>query len=357
MKKISFKKVKELSLGKLIALTFAIVFALTWFIKTATITSEGKFQVGDFNPLGLMDFFRIPFGTFVNFIHLGLLVVIVGGFYGILNETGVYSKIVKKVEASLSKQFLIFTMLLFILLSSLVGANLLLFVLVPFMATILFRIGYDKITVMAATIGSILVGNITATYSSYITTPVKWFLNLDIHNQILFKFVALVTMSLLFILFVTSRASKKKVSKKELDIPLYEDKVSTKKSALPLIIILVIGLLFSFVAMYDWLYTWDIKFFQELNETLRGITVFDYPIVSGLMGTSNILGSWTIYDLTILLAILSVLITWVYGIKAEVAFDKFLAGAKKMIKPAFFVIMSNLAFYVIQVTQGSSNIF
>lgn len=354
MKKFSLK-VKELSVGKLISIVFLIMFALTWVIKTATV-ADGKITVSGTSPLGLLDLVRIPFGTAVNFIHIGLLIVVIGGFYGILNETGVYSKIVKKSETLLSKNFLVISMIVLILLSSMMGVNFLLFALVPFIATVLFRLGYDKITVMAATIGSILVGNVGAVYSSYVNTPLKWFLQLDVNSQILFKVVALAAMSLLYIMYVVSKANKKKVSKKELEIPLYEEKVSTKKSIVPLVIILIIGILFSLVAMYDWLYTWDIAIFQEFHENLPTLTVFGYPLFSNLLGSGNFLGSWTIYDLTILLAIMSVLITWIYGIKTEVAINKFVDGAKKMVKPAFFVIMSNIVFYAISVTQASSNI-
>lgn len=355
MKKINFKKIKDLSVGKLIAIMFLIVFALTWVIKTATV-ADGKITVSGTSPLGLLDLIRIPFGTAVNFIHVGLLIVVIGGFYGILNETGVYSKIVKKLESTLSKKFLIVSMLVLILLSAMLGINFLLFALVPFIATILFRLGYDKVTVMAATIGSILIGNVGALYSSYINTPVKWFLQLDVHNQIIFKIVALAIMTLLYVVYVVSRADKKKVTKKELEIPLYEDKVSSKKSIVPLVVILIVGFLFSIMAMYDWFYTWDISIFKEFHETLPTITVFGYPLFSNLIGSVNFLGNWTIYDLTILLTFLSILITWIYGIKVNVAIEKFLDGAKKMVKPAFFVIMSNIIFYAISVTQSSSNI-
>lgn len=347
---------KKLGILKLLSIVFLVVVALTWFIKTGAVGTTG-FTLGDHAPLGFFDLIRIPLGTTLNFIHVGLLIITIGGFYGIVNETGVYTKIVKSVESKLGNKFLIISMITLMLLSALTGLSFLLVVLVPFLATILLKQGFDKITVMAATLGSILIGNIGALYSTNITTPVKYYFQFGVNSQIVAKLLMLVIAGGLYTFYVYKRSIKKKVAKKDLDIPLFEDKTSKTKSALPLVLVLVIGFIFMVVAMYDWLYTWDINFFKDLHETLPTLTVFNFPIVSNLIGNVNYLGGWSIYDLSIVLILLSGILTWVYGIKKEVAVEKFFDGVKKMIKPAIYVVLANIVFYAIQVTQGDANIF
>lgn len=359
MKKLNFKKVNisKFTNAHFIAFIFVITILLTWIVKVSGYEGS-KLVTYATKPLGLLDVFRIPLATLVNFIHLGLLVLVIGGFYAVINETGVYSKIVKFLTSKMEKTFLIFTIIILSLLSSFTGISLLIFVFVPLLATVLFKIGYDKKTVLAATIGSILIGSFGATYSTNIATPLRHFMQLDINEVIIPKIVIMIISILLFALFVVERSKKEdKKNIKDIEIKLFEEKKSSKKSAWPLVVVTILSIVFLFVAMYDWFYTFDIKFFQEIHESVMSFTFFDYPIAKNIIGTIGEIGTFTIYDLTVILLVTSLLISWIYNIKFSVAKEKFLAGAKEMAKPAMYAVMANIIYSTIQVTQGNSNIF
>ena len=127
---------KKKSLLKVLAIVFAVYVVLSWFIK-AGYFSEGKLVADSTTPMGLFDIFRFPVITLSSsvFIIYGLVIVLIGALYGVLNKTGAYSRLVERVvEKNKNKgnKFIIFTIILFALLSSLTGLSLPLFVLVPF---------------------------------------------------------------------------------------------------------------------------------------------------------------------------------------------------------------------------------
>ena len=103
---------KKYDLLKVLGITFAIIVLISWVIP-AGIYSDGSFTSLEMtNPIGLFDLVNIPLLIFNNFIEFGLLLLAIGGLYGVLNTTGVYSKLVETVTNKWkknSKKFLIVT--------------------------------------------------------------------------------------------------------------------------------------------------------------------------------------------------------------------------------------------------------
>ena len=129
---------------KTILTTLLIFVLLTWVIKTGSYTN-GKFTEGSLEPLGLFDLFYYPLQSFQTYVQYGIYLLVVGGFYGILKKTNVYDNIVASCAKEKNRtSFLVITVALFALLSSLVGIMMGLFVLVPFFKDVLEALGYDK---------------------------------------------------------------------------------------------------------------------------------------------------------------------------------------------------------------------
>ena len=90
---------------------------------------------------GLADIFINYFGIVLqNFCYIVLFILVVGGFYGLLNKTPSYKKlldsIVTKVKP-LGKKFIFVIIILFAVIASLTGMSLELIVFVPFVASII----------------------------------------------------------------------------------------------------------------------------------------------------------------------------------------------------------------------------
>ena len=353
---------KKYNLIKVLGITFFIAVLLTWIIPAGQF-SEGTFHSEGIAPLGVLDLFRTPLITFANFIQYGMAFLAIGGLYGVMNKTGVYSIIVDKIVKKFKEKkqlFLIFTIILFTLLSSLVGINMLLFVLVPFFATVLLLLGYSKITSLVTTVGSMLVGELGATYSSSVNTPLRYFFNISVHNEIITRIIFLIIIATLFVMFVLHSAKKEVTDdekKGKLDIPLYKKNVKKDRTPLPLIIVCAFALLLLLIGMFDWVYSFDINVFREMHQSIMEVNINGFPIISNLIGSVNSLGNWSIYDLTLILIMLSLVLAWLYSLNLKDTIDSFIDGAKEMLPVALYATLVNILFSAIYFGQSGGDIF
>lgn len=356
---------KKYNLLKAIGIVFLFVIVLTWFIPIGSY-SNGAFTLGDTAPVGIFDLSRIPLITIANLLQYGLIFTLIGGLYGVLNKTGVYSNLVEKIVSKLKgkeKIFLIFTICLMTILSSVVGLQYALFVIVPFLIAILMSLGFGKITSFASTIGAILVGNIGATYSTDISYYINNYLSLGVNNEILTKIIFLIIITFLFIMFIlkgtkikiNSKKNKKNENNME-SIPLYEVN-SKKKSTIPLIVIFMVCFVLLIVNMINWEGIFNITWFSEVYNQITSIKIGDYPIVSNILGTITSFGSWTGYDMCIFLIIMTIIIGWLYSLKFEEFMDGFINGVKEMLVPAFYAVIANIVFATLYRFQSSANIY
>ena len=81
-------KKKEYSLLKIVLIPLLIYLVLTWFIPAGSFSS-GEFVKGEVSSLGLYGLFNAPVYSFAIFAQYIILILCVGGFYGVLNKTGV----------------------------------------------------------------------------------------------------------------------------------------------------------------------------------------------------------------------------------------------------------------------------
>ena len=106
---------KKHGLFKILLLVLLVVIVLTYCIK-------GR---GDaISYLGLGDVFLNFLQSFYYFFDTILFILIVGGFYGVLNKTGAYKKLLDKIVTKFkpkSKEFVFAIIILFALITALTG--------------------------------------------------------------------------------------------------------------------------------------------------------------------------------------------------------------------------------------------
>ena len=220
---------------KVIGISFLIFVVLSWIIPVGTY-SNGELTTNGIDPVGLFDLFTMPVQAFASFAIYALMFMAIGGFYGVMEKTGALEKVTDKMTKAFKgkeRGFLILTVILFAVLSSLTGLVYPLFVLVPLFATVLFAMDYDKVTVVAATVGSLLVGTIASTFGFNISGYTNYFLYLDSTNEIVAKVILLVILIIaLIIVILTSSKRKMKKELKEAKVNKEEkevQKVEAKK--------------------------------------------------------------------------------------------------------------------------------
>lgn len=369
---------KKHSLLKAISICFLVLIVISWIIPISTYSS-GTFTQGETSPLGLIDVVRYPFITISTFIQYGLVFLAIGGFYGVLNKTGVYSKLLERVAHKFTgnkKVFLIVSIVMFALLASFTGLSLPLFILVPFMSAVILLLGYDKITAMISTVGAILVGLIGSTYGFNVSGYINNFLSLDANKDIFAKIILFVMVTVLLVFYVLHRVSKedgtqeikdskhdkkdkknsdkkaKEVKKDDVlvsskDIPFYEQKEEARKSVWPLAIVSILSIVLILACSFNWYYGLKVSFFQDIYTSLMELEIGGYPIFANLLGNLTQPGYWNTYELCVTLVFAGLLIGWIYSVKFVDIVEGFIDGAKKMISTAFIVILASVVFTVL----------
>lgn len=365
------EKSSKYGLLKVLGISFLVFAILSWIIPAGSYSSS-TYTASTTSPVGLYGLFVDPLYSFGIFVQYIVVFLAIGGLYGILNKTGVYSKLVDGISNKFKSKktlFLIITIIAFALLSSLVGSQIALFVFVPFVIAILMTLGYDKITSLAATVGSILVGIIGSTYGTAVVF--KSFFSMDSNNGILYKVVLFVIVVALYIFFILGKEKlnakkeiveevkpkkgKKKVEEalekvaekvKKVEIPLYDGNKEEKKNAVPLVIMFSLLAVIILMGMFNWYYTFEIELFDKIYESIMSVEVGGVAIFAKIFGELPQIGSFGNYDLAAVIIIATVLIGWVYGIKFNDFIDSYKDGAKKMLLPSIYVMFASIIFAV-----------
>ena len=367
---------KKNSLIKAMVGIFLVFVVLSWIIPAGAFSQAG-FAAEGTAPVGLIDLIRYPIITFTSSIFAlsSFVVLLVGGFYAVLNKTGVYGKLVESLKKKFKGKeftFVIISVSVFAILASLTGLTLPLFILVPFMVAVIMSLGYKKITAFMSTIGAILVGNMASTYGFNINGYLKYFLSVEMNTTILYRVILLVT-SIGILIFAIDKISAKDLTKKstrktakkaeskeeveEVVIPLYDGVVDKKKSFVPMIIVVIIMMLISFVSMYNWSNGLGVELFNNIYDSINNFEINGYPIFKNLIGSVDPFGYWSNYELSVLLIIATLLIGWIYNLKFSETLESFISGAKKMLKVAIYMILANVIFLIMNSDSYGYNIY
>ncbi|MDD3186883.1 MAG: hypothetical protein PHD02_00190 [Bacilli bacterium] len=340
---------KKYSLLMTIMIAFLLVVVLSWIIPGGAFSS-GVYAKGDVTPLGLGDLTKVPLWTFSTIFQFSLIFLVIGGFYGVLNKTGVYKELVEKTVKKFkknSKIFLIITVASLAIISSVMGGNTYLFILVPFLTTVLLKLGYGKKASILATVGSLFVGTIGATYAFDVNGYVNYYLGQEVNAFVWYKIILLVLSSALLIMFLIKWAPKEEKAKEE-EIPLLvEEKGKAKKSFVPLVVITVIGIIMALVGTFSWSDMYGTDLFTNLHSGITEFTIFGYPILANIMGTIYAIGNWSTQDVNVILIVCSLLIGWIYSIKFKDLLDSFLEGAKEMLPVFLYATLTNIVIVIL----------
>lgn len=347
-------KKKDYNLLKVIGIAFLLFVVLTWIIPVGSF-SGGSFVKGDITPVGLYGIFTSIVYSFAVFAQYFVLILCVGGFYGVLNKTSVYQKIIDFFDSKSKKGFLIATVIIFGLIASVFGEIMMLFVLLPFFMTILLKLGYDKLSSVAATVGAYLVGTVASISGNM--AIYKSYFNLQPKSFVIFNIIMFIVMEFLLCMYIISKnknnCKSENISSKE--ILLYDECKGSSKNVIPMIIILSLVVLLLVLGLYNWYYSFNVSFFTELHSKLMDIKLFGTDIVGKIFGSLSEIGYLSNYDISAVLLVASVVIAWIYSIKFDEFVDSFKKGAKEMLLPGIYVILASTIFATI-VTGNGANI-
>ena len=359
------EKKKNYSLLKIVLIPLLVYLVLTWFIPTGSFSSA-EFSKGDVAPLGLYGIFNSLSYNFTVFAQNLILILCIGGFYGVLNKTATYQRIVEFLSKKNKTLLLVLSVLIFSILSSMFGQSLLafssysslfgetalVFLLLPFFVAVLVKAGYDRVSSMAATIGASLVGMVASIGGNL--AIYKNLFKMDSKLFIIYNIVVLAVLSFLLCMFIVIKDKKSKTKNEKAQLPLFESVKGNDKSCVPLAIVLIVSFLLIVIGSYNWYYSCGLNVFNEFHEKIIGIELFKTSIFTKVFGNFSALGYFTIYDVCAVLIISSIIISWLYNIKFNEYIEGFKNGAKEVLIPGIYVILACTVFS--QVVKSSSNI-
>jgi len=389
------------NLIKAVGITFIIFAILTWIIPTGTYVS-GELETNSIDPISFFDLAAIPLSTIITFITYGVVFAVIGGLYGVMEKTGALTTFVKKVRGWFNgkeKLFLVLTILHFVILSSVTGLVIPLFALVPLFAAIMFEMGYKKLTALISTVGALLVGSIGSTYGFNISGYTKNIFALDMNDEIIVKLILLALITIALIIFVVKTAKREEVKpeikaeKKEEAVKKVETKKETKSgstkkttakkpankksgnakkntkkkstaalavakegkkvkmgkrvSVLPLVIIFSLMLIVTMVGMYNWYYSFEITWFNEIYDDIMAVEIKEFPIFQHLLSGISQMGYWGNAEFAAIMVMAAGLIAWIYRLSLNEFVESFLKGVKAWLPTALYATIASVILCVL----------
>ena len=106
----------------------------------------------------------------------------------------------------------------------------------------------------------------------------------------------------------------------------------------------VAGFLLMFILLVLAFITWGeygfkINLWDDVTKAVMEFKIFKFPIFSKIYGTMNAFGDWTLVDLFLPIALLTLILAIIYKVRLDDIFDGFVNGVKKALAPAFIVIL------------------
>lgn len=346
---------KKHSLLKILGIILLLIVIVTYCVAGRS---------GEITYLGLGDVAVNYIQSFYYFFDTALFVMVVGGFYGILNKTGAYKKLLDNIVSKVKKHSKIFIfgiIVLFALVSSLTGISIPLFIFVPFVVSIILLLGYDKLVAMVSTIGSILVGFIggifvtfrdpNSYYSVYYTT-FEEFVGADKFSNWIFQLVLLILGVALLIFYVNrhiKNVEKKKVKydlSDNSDVLITEVKGNYKDiKTWPLIVIFALIAILLILGLLPFASLFNLSIFSDFHTWLTGLKIGEFAVFNSIISANfTAFGEWaslgTYTMAMIMLAIFAIIIKFIYHIKFNDLIDDFVSGVKKMVPIAALVTLA-----------------
>lgn len=346
---------KKHSLFKFMAILALVVLVLTYFIPA---------RAGEVSYLPFGDVVTNGIQAYYYFFDTLVFVLLVGAFYGVLNKTGAYKKlldgIVMKVKAN-SKKFIFATVIVFALISALTGISLPLIVFIPFVVSIILLLGYDKLVAISSTVVATLIGFIGGVFTTfrdpnnyygYSAATFEDLVGIDRFTNLLPQILLLVLGVVLLILFINKHI--KSVEDKKVKYELNNDDelliVEVKGNykgvkTWPLIVILSILLVLLILGLVPWNSLFKIEIFTKFHDWINGLAIKEFPIFGSIISSTfpafgewASLGSYMMIMVVLLIAI--IVIKFVYRVKFDDLINDMAEGAKKMLPTAALMMLA-----------------
>ena len=353
---------KKTGLFKIIMFILLGIVVATWIFSASYFNEGNLAELGMYN-VGLYDYFSLIFGSFQfeYFLQIFFLLLSIGALYGVLGKTGKYRAWIEKIANGFKGVEFIFLLIVAFLIttfSAVFDYGFVALVFFPLIISIILAMGYDRVTALVATIGAMLVGTIGNIIGYSTSGVISGLLGIDATSGFYYK-LALLVFSFVALILYLSKAKRLKNAKNEEKDMFIGEKISNKYSIIAIFV--VFGLIFvllilgfthwsdtfkvdSFTKLHENVTTWSPKlpYFHIASDKIEKGTQ-EVAIVSKVFGNVSAFGEWSFAEMGVICLIAAVVLGLIYRVKD--LFVTMADGAKKMLKPAFLVMMAYTVVY------------
>ena len=261
-----------------VAITILVVTLLTWILPITYY--QGELIAAERVQAGIVSVGTYGLFTFYNFIYVFIGLLLVGGLYGILNKVAAYRVLLDRIVKHVKNHkvlYLILTVLLLSIIVAFTGLTFEMLVFLPFIASVVLLLGYDKIVAAMVTVGSVSVGVIGSLFASPIVGKLNELLETTTYKDLIIpKAVILVVCAIILIVNIILRARKSIVKETVEESFLIPKKVTSKKVKVwPLATIAIVGIILMVLGAIDWQGAFGVVFFSDALTTVKA-----WPILS-----------------------------------------------------------------------------
>lgn len=351
------KKEKRYGILKGSLIFIIIGFLLSWIIPNGTLSSTGLVDAGMVR-LGIYDIGDLFYNAFAVATYKIIILLAIAALYGVMTKTQGYERIVTYLAKKFSKHKQIVVVAVSVVLAGLTSVltqTFVVLIFVPFIVSILNRMKLDKMTILATTIGSILVGIMGATYGTeglqmlnyyfgYTTTLPYTMPALAVRAGILV--IGLVLFNF-FTLTHMRKVAKNAESVDWFEVTVEEGKENKTKSVVPIIVVLAVLFVLVFLGFMDWGANFGIEIFDEFHSVITEDIKIEASVEGGddffflgdILGTdAPAFGLWNNLMIFGIVLIFTAIIGLCYRFKLDEFFDAIKEGVKKMFLPSLCII-------------------
>ncbi len=368
------KLFKEHDLVKIISIMLFLVIVLSWIIPTGSFSTGGSFVEGDMGRIGLAHIFYGFSYAMQNYtIQIGFLLM-VGIFYGVISKTEGYKELVHRIAKFGEKREIVVSLVvsfLVAILASTLNNTLVLIAFMPFLVTVLRKMGLSKISAFASTFGSILVGVLGATigtegldsfilYIGYGGSEVTLLTELGIRIGIFA--LAFILYSFFNVMYIKKTIGQKNQEEEKDDAFSVEDPKKKKGTKIwPTVLMLAIVFIFGILGFVYWnesqsgTTVFGLEIFDNFFEWLNGLEIGEVPVIQAIFGGGGslpymtadlvpVFGEWYLFTYSIVLAIVTIIIKFISRMQLNDMLTYAWDGMKKVIKPILFLVLAYMVF-------------
>ena len=349
------KKESKYGLLKAVLVILVLAFVLSWIIPSGAYSSSGFSDLGVLR-LGIYDiassiYYAISFG-----LDKIVLLFAIGVFYAVITRTQAYERIVSGIARKLNKKLAVvmFSIILAVL-TSVLTQTFAVLIFVPFIISILNRMKLDKMTILATTFGSILVGIMGATYGTDGVNALNLYLGYtteypNVMPALWVRAGILVIGLVLFNFFTLTHMNKVQKDAESIDlfeVEVTEEEAPKRKKMVPIIVIGVLLFALVILGFVNWRADFGIEAFNDFHNyvtediVIEGSTESsdDFFIFRDLLGIqTGPLGEWDNLMITTVLIIFTLILAVCYRMKANEVIDNAKRGIKKFIVPSLCIV-------------------